>query len=248
MTLMQNSQEHVVKQQKANFHLDESSDRLRLYVPRKEAERELCYLRQLPRRLLQFLAISDPTAEAVIGGIVRSSRLSIVDEILKDAGVIEIDGVNRPPEEDDDLQHVRATAAMTSMAFASAHLTRSISPPSSCTSDIITADPSLVQDASSRLPTVRDQALGSPRLRPQTSPSPAPSFAEDRRYAALLDRLILAGSHATIPNNGSASYSNTGHHPIEVFAPIFGYRSLERDRKVGAAGELFVSENCIIDL
>jgi hypothetical protein len=58
----------------------------------------VCFFRQLPRRLLSFFAISDTTAEAVICGILNSSSLVVVNEVLKDAGIIEVDGINRPLE------------------------------------------------------------------------------------------------------------------------------------------------------
>ena len=133
MTLRQNGQLHTVEQLKSKLHLDESNGTLKLYVPNDESDRELCYLQHLPKRLLRFLSISDPAAEAVISAIMNSSRFSVVDEILKDAGIFEIEGIERLVEVDEDEQEWSdvATSSVTENASANNVLTPSQSTMSS---------------------------------------------------------------------------------------------------------------------
>ena len=102
LTLTQGQQSVSVESTKANFHLEQVDDRLHLYVPGSRCDREVCYIRQLPRNLLGFIKVQDPNAESIISGIIRSSVLDVVDEVLKDAGIIEVPGVNRPNDANDD--------------------------------------------------------------------------------------------------------------------------------------------------
>lgn len=107
LTLTQGRQSVSVESTKANFHLEHVDDRLHLYVPRNRCDREVCYIRQLPRNLLGFIKVQDPNAESIISGITRSSVLDVVDEVLKDAGIIEVPGVNRPNDANDDQDSAR---------------------------------------------------------------------------------------------------------------------------------------------
>lgn len=236
MTLVQNSEEHRAEQQKANFHLDESQEKLQLYVPKKRSDRELCYLRQLPRRLMRFLAISDPAAEAVISGVVNSSRLSIVDEILKDAGVIEIDSMQRPPEVDEDEQQVSDEAASSTEGSSSADGVQMPSRSSGSSERYMgTRSPSHSQQPWGALP------FGHILLSPPRSASPSPSAtSENVEYARLLDRLIDAASNAALPIHNASAFVTSGNGHLYTRKTMFGPRSPERNNKVGAAGELFV--------
>ena len=107
LTLTQGRQSVSVESTKANFHLEQVDDRLHLYVPRNRCDREVCYIRQLPRNLLDFIKVQDPNAESIISGIICSSVLDVVDEVLKDAGIIEVPGVNRPNDANDDQDSAR---------------------------------------------------------------------------------------------------------------------------------------------
>ena len=83
----------------ANFHLEEDLSELGLYVPRDEVAREQCYFQQLPRRLMAHFTVSDPAAAALLSGIISSRFLGSVDCMLKEAGIIEIEGIEPPVEE-----------------------------------------------------------------------------------------------------------------------------------------------------
>lgn len=78
--------------------------------------------------------------------------------------------------------------------------------------------------------------------------------AFDNHYLDLLDRTINTSRQATIPTRGLFNMSNLqaalpddGEHSRQANMPYFLRSSdrLERDKRIGAAGELFVS---IIDI
>lgn len=235
MHIIQNSQKYVVERQKANFHLDDADEGLHLYVPKNKRDREVSYFRQLPRRLLQFLAISDQTAEAVVGNIVNSSRLSVVDEILADAGVIEVPGIDRPPELDPDDAPTSDEGALTPAETASTTSDQTPERPS------VSPEKSYVTASStfgSREPFL---AVACRSIHVARSPSPAPILPPENKYASLLNRVITAAAGMVLPKKGSCAFSCASIDHTTAIESIFGYRSPERDRMVGAAGELLVS-------
>jgi hypothetical protein len=79
--------------------------------------------------------------------------------------------------------------------------------------------------------------------------------SDDTQYGVLLERAVAAAQRATFPSRGSFDMSDLrnnlpGQHGYDTFESFDGidtitrFRSanqLERDKKVGAAGELFVS-------
>ncbi|KAL1647127.1 hypothetical protein SLS58_002898 [Diplodia intermedia] len=91
MSLTQNQRVITVDSEQASFHLEECDGQLKLFVRPDRCSTELCYLQELPNRLLRFLSISDPTAEALLVKILAASSLEIADAILDDAGIIELD-------------------------------------------------------------------------------------------------------------------------------------------------------------
>lgn len=252
MTLVQNGTPVTVKTSKAKFHLDERGDRVRLYVPRDTCDREVCFLRQLPRRLLSFLAIADTTAEAVICGILKSSSLVIVDEVLKDAGIIEVDGINRPlepeveePQANDENILESTETQSTESGLVTPAPTESFFDPTTNTADPYIEVP--YATSSRRGPRVLS-TTSSPQSGFSFRPTPSTdrSFQDDW-YAVLLDCIINAASGVTLPNRGAyavdglQSVPPSGAYPYTIFDTVLGTRSMERDKKVGAAGELYVS-------
>ena len=82
LCLTQGGERHASDIKKANSHVvvDDSTGKVRLYVPEQEKEREICYLRQVPKKLATFLGIKDAAAAKIIGDILTSSsdRNSVV--------------------------------------------------------------------------------------------------------------------------------------------------------------------------
>lgn len=87
---------------RANFHLEESDGILRLYLPKDEVERDVCFESDLPRKLCAFLGITDPGAPGLIGSVFRKDNPAVIAKILENAGVGQIDIGSVPPDEESE--------------------------------------------------------------------------------------------------------------------------------------------------
>ena len=92
------------------LHIADENDQLRLYVPVDEDEREICYLDQIPAKLLAYLAITNPAAVEMIGNVIKASRSSLLDRLLRDRGIVQVPGVEykTPPVLEDPSNLTRA--------------------------------------------------------------------------------------------------------------------------------------------
>ncbi|KAF4628320.1 hypothetical protein G7Y89_g9830 [Cudoniella acicularis] len=251
----------TVENSRGKFHLDESNGELRLYIPRDKVAREECLFRQLPRRLMKYFAISDASAEALLNGVIGCTSLVAVDGILKDAGIVEVDGIERPSQSDEyfDYQEARVEDVVTLVTESQASQSRSFTPISP-TRTIHTShnEASYYADVQHEMPhrnrrTDDEISIsgGTPLLRPQESVDTVPPILNvgssilDQDYASLLERMINSAARMIIPVKGAyilATLQNRDLLGATVFGSVFGPRSLERDRKVGAAGELLIFE------
>lgn len=259
---MQYGETVVVENSRANLHLEEVDNGLRLYIPNDKNAREECYFRQLPRRLMAYLGISDITAEAILTGIIGCGSLIVVNSILKDAGIIEISGFESPSEEKDETYDstlsVLTPGSVTPATSESRTLHVGRSNSNSPARNIFDAlrEANSGTGISRRTPSINQQ---SPLFSNTPTSSPEGVFAEaampsvnpqtpDTSYACLLEVVIKSAEKMTIPAKGQDSIGilrNTVAFPqgTSLFGSIFSTRSTERDRKVGAAGELFVSSD-----
>lgn len=81
---------------KSTLHIKEDQFKLKIYVPKDPKDRELCYRRLLPPRLLAqreddgtTTTHPNPQATGVISDIINCSDL-IVEDILEDAGIVRV--------------------------------------------------------------------------------------------------------------------------------------------------------------
>jgi hypothetical protein len=261
ISVVQYGETVTVENSQANFHLDENDDGLRLYVPRDENAREECFFRQLPRRLMTYFAISDPTAEALLNGVIGCRSLIAVDGILKDAGIVEVDGIERPSESDQRIyrsgyneislqegiplstrsqtsQAGRWTPVSTTGTIHTAHNEEDHSP------DMPRRSPDFDGQSSAQ-----SSAFLSPPEESILSMPLVNNAIRETGYGALLERVINSAGRMTIPACRRHSVDNLQNAlPLEVtlFESAFATHSVERDRKVGAAGELLVSNRITV--
>jgi hypothetical protein len=262
ISVVQDGEAVTVENNRANFHLDEDDDGLRLYVPRDENAREECFFRQLPRRLMTYLAISDPIAEASLIGIIGCRSLIAVDGILKDAGIVEVDGITQPSELDQGTHQFGYEGisveddTQTSPESQMSQSGRSTPISIPATVQAARTDANHLADIPPRSPGLDDER--SPPMEPfLTLPEEAvypirlvDNAIRETGYASLLERVINSAGRMTIPVRGSHSVDNPQPVPsleATLFESVFGARSMERDHKVGAAGELLVSDKVIRD-
>ncbi len=82
---------------------------------------------------------------------------------------------------------------------------------------------------------------------------PPPPLAEEMQYRALLDRVIAAARTATFPSRGASDMGGlrdtlpranfAGFEELDTMNRFRSSSRLERDKKIGAAGELYVSRS-----
>jgi len=92
LSLFQNKQVITAESTNGNLHIKEDNQHLHVYVPRNPRDRELCYLSQLPKRLLNHLGIANVEAITVIQPILHGS-VYVLDDILKDNGIVQVPGI-----------------------------------------------------------------------------------------------------------------------------------------------------------
>lgn len=245
--LNQDGNDISVEVSRSEFHLGENDDGLTIYVPRDEELQYLCFYDRLPRELLEYI-MTDPTtricepfderAVSIIHKVLHAQG-TYVAPILDRAGIF---SVQTPEDEADDNFEV------TSPSQSSAEQGDLAQTPDSSTlqadTDDITTSFSRLSHGPPRLVYYDDYSTrGTPQPRTAVSSSFDPSQLLDSKYRGLLSRVVTAARRATIPEISQ-------HFD---YAPAPGYfnedrwfdrlEKGERDKRIGAAGELFV---CII--
>lgn len=259
LLLMQGPSVYNVDNLEANFHMDVIDGRLMLYVPAEKQKMEACYLEELPKHVFNFFEISNQAAEAVLIKIIGSSSFEMVDNILEKAGIVEVQGVGRPV--DGDISGARLGTdsvldAQTQQPPDHGNRARSILRQNS-SAHMHANDVDLTYSQPNGADPIIDML--SARQRTMSTHSPDPQIIESieqpvehTAYATLLERLIRTARNAYLPLSDTPSHcfcSRTSTLPTfncadhhTTYPSIFNFRSLDRDRKVGAAGELFVSD------
>lgn len=217
---MQNGQEHHAPQKPADLHIDESGEHLHLHVTEDEDIREVCLLSTLPSYLRKFLSIEELATEQILIAILQCRSLAAVDQILGKHGIAEVAGVQRPTEPAVELLHDRQLIGMDLPAR-----------------NTISGEG-------------RESVNSSPRLSSSTrgeDDSSEDDSSEDDgpidSYKELLECLINDASTGTVPQKGEVITCSSLERQSGMVGllGLFPSRSEPRDRKVGAAGELFVS-------
>lgn len=249
------------------LHISEEPSGLVVYVPKDKKAQELCFCDLLPKHLLNWL-MRDPATQipdniesnAVnVISMVLTIDPSVIDLILERQGIIEIDVPNEDPGIDVDSIDDQITPQRARSQDRSAAEVPLISP------DIITLSPHLNRrpsGASSEQVIFRQTAMAyhspnSNRNRPPLLYSLHDHTAQDNmQYRTLLTRVLLAARRATFPSSGPLNMSELNEalsgeeicHRFDDFDGI-DIRNVfhpdnqhERDKKIGAAGELYVFE------
>lgn len=194
--------------------------------------------------------------------------IAVVDRCLDYHGIIQLpipgdDGLEAPtsndkiapePVEDGNTLPQQSETPESSVGHSSAE---GVATPEA-TSAIMTSDGSDISVLVEREEVTRQEGIAShppmPRVNrsaPVLTHSTAPSD-EDERYLALLTRVITAAREATFPSirpfnmaslvealTGSAT-EITSFDDVEMYTRFRSTSQIERDKKIGAAGELYV--------
>jgi hypothetical protein len=79
-----------VKVDRAQLHVYQEGNQLKIYVPREQRRRQVCLARHLPIALLKEFGVSDSRRGAELGSILTATSQFAVDAILDLDGIIDV--------------------------------------------------------------------------------------------------------------------------------------------------------------
>lgn len=226
VTISINGEQRSVLGAKGKIHIEEIDDKLQIYVPRDQRERELCYLVQFPPKLASHLNISEQIGIKVLGDLLKAS-IVVVKDVLIDHGIVQVPGLLEsvryitPREESDEsnLDEITRRASRLTLIQRS----------ESCETEAIERGPGL--DA------FNQRVVGG-----SVGEGNSESSSD---YQKLLDSIINAASIGHIPKKDYQLKSENGLRPVDLPESLFGTPSEDRfqhNSRKGAAGELYVFE------
>ncbi len=250
---------------KSELHLEEQNNSLKIYVPRNEDQQDLCFRYTLPRRFIFWLMTQPGTnatnkiEEAAINVVnsILNCRVSAISAILTKEGVPEINIPDLSEEGTAWAEQSRRSEGL--MAALLATPTRrnhsSESPPQTNVSDRSTPELLSSPDESSAYPTPLtdpedyfDEEPGA-RTPVDSRPPIIGLAARPSQYQTLLEKVVSLASSMTLPEFGSSDMS-AAFEGLSIQDDVFTGSAMvnfssewERRRKIGAAGELFVSNS-----
>lgn len=90
----------TVQQGTAYLHIEEHEHALSIYIPKSQNRRQVCLAAYLPIALLKHFDVPNFKLGSGLGNIITAPKLSMVDDLLKFAGIIEVQGIVRPDVEE----------------------------------------------------------------------------------------------------------------------------------------------------
>lgn len=239
-----------------HFREDSQQGQFEIYVPRDVVQQDVCFRSKLPHRLCEWLmeepgsqiCESVPTKAITIVQSVLTARSASIPAILDEQGIPEIDSLERPDEAPEEV----TASAVSRSATLSVPPWRAVDEPSSTPGapenspylELRTPSSSTASPAPSR---PREQSgdsqvsNGELRIEPYLD-------KHDRIYTSLVRRVVQMARAATFPAEGSFDMSTlqAGLDDSERVESETSYipsypNKMERDNRIGAAGELFVS-------
>ncbi|KAJ0306261.1 hypothetical protein COL516b_004717 [Colletotrichum fioriniae] len=245
------------------MHIDEENSSLKFYLPRDKNDQDYMFSSVLPRKLLELIMrhpvthISQDTSSGSLDAMknILLAPVSLLNRALQDSGIAHIDVVNRdevmiPSSPAVPTVHRENNAGSVDDGSNLSGSSESQSLESTGSGNLTDSEVSVTAVSSSQW---RSNA-SPPRLVQHVLQTPSPrrfqdETASDAPYVSLLDRVIAAGRRRRVnglPVCGTFDMSQLQDNlPASRQDTDFGLRSapqIERDCKIGAAGELFVFE------
>ncbi|KAI8635259.1 hypothetical protein F5Y19DRAFT_5509 [Xylariaceae sp. FL1651] len=269
LQVSQDGKLHQVESTRTTLHINEHDQALHVYIPRKKDDQQYVFTNKLARILFQWM-MTHPTTQiqdAIEKDGVEATKNTLLapyaklSEVLEDNGIAVI-GVENTDEVliEPELEPEIVLDPLQALVAISIEGTQnlSISDEDDTMHDEIFTPISGTDSVTYRSATASNNVGSYRSVRPISSHrsslarSPTPLFAPptstrdvatDHLYMETLSRIIAAGQRGSIPVHSGA---NIGRPP-NFFrdAADLGLRSasqIERDCKVGAAGELYVFE------
>lgn len=257
LKISQNGESFEAVEPLGDLHIEEPASGLKIFVPMDGSSQEFCFGCPLPERMTDWLMWDphthirepiDKDAVAILTTVLGCDP-SNVHRHLQFKGIVPVHIPNRDPAAlTADTQRRGST---TPGSWTSGGDSRGPDTPPPSVGITPAAERSPPMEAVTRQ--TRMVAAASPsRARPVRSSPPReqPSF-EDTRYRELLGRVISAARRYILPTEGAFDMApllsalpgndTSGYDGTDIVSRFRSSSQLERDKKIGAAGELFVS-------
>lgn len=248
LLLSQDGQSYSVDKSTGNaVQIVDNEGQLTIFLPRNKKDREICFSTKLTRCFLDWM-MDYPTSmpnrvlkdgSEVLHAILTTPTYTL-DGVLEDRGINDTSVGEHDVYDDPEEENDEANRSVSSDDFEL--VTPSNSPPAaSAPAQMITAP-------------LRVQADPQPRVHvAYSSPPPIyrqPTEVASTQYHNLLGTVVAAGRRAEIPSRGAFNMSQMqanldgaveGAEGTDDYFVLRYTDRLERDKMIGAAGEVFVS-------
>ncbi len=251
LSLSQDGKAIEVESRAGDVHIDEHDGGVTLYVPRNKRKQEFCFASPLPISLADWL-MRDPTTH-IQGGVdaamvtalitLLAVAPSAVDLILDHQGIVQVPIPNEDirSSSDDDVSDSDSEEAGDDTAVVR------YTPPAEDHSPPMENGVVEVYSEQARVGYGAHGGYSASRLLPH----PAHPDEDDRQYLELLNKVVRTASYAQFPSKGPFDMSSlqsvlsgdavVGYNGYESWNRFRPNNLAERNFRVGAAGELYVS-------
>ncbi|KAI3587893.1 hypothetical protein IWW34DRAFT_876290 [Fusarium oxysporum f. sp. albedinis] len=270
LKLSQNSGRYLARLSTASKHIDEPAGNLTIYVPRDRRAQEVCFGSVLPRKFAAWLMRNphtniDGNVEVDIINALTSifaSGRAVLDEIIDDQGMIQLqfeDPDEDLNEEEIGGEQVEDNHASDSTPEPDGALETEgeiVEIQSSTSHQVRRGDGSTSRSLLHHSPQGRPFSPEQLNIHRPIPSYPASQATEDQRYRTILERVIAAARFANFPSGGAfdlndlrdalpdsgETKSYLSYDGLDVLSRFQSTSQQERDKKIGAAGELYVFE------
>ncbi|RWA07221.1 hypothetical protein EKO27_g7884 [Xylaria grammica] len=247
LQLSQDDKLHLVESKKNHVHIDENDSGLKIYVPRNKDDQKYMINKFLPEKLFQWM-MRHPVTQ-ISGGVgkdgVGATRdillapCSRMAEALDDNGIatINIENIENIDENVPELE-----SPTTPVSTEGSQLS-----PREAADTPLSSIESTHSGSETVIASIRTRYPSTPRIISiAESPStPGRNTVTDRQYVVILDKVITTAGHRDFPSKGESPAAQIDYSPPNPDIVDLGLRStsrIERQCKIGAAGELYVFE------
>jgi hypothetical protein len=255
-----------VEKASAMLHIKEDQDSLTLYLPTNERRQEFCFNSKLPRRFSEWMMtdpvtlIGEPVRLEVVAAIqsVLSVKSIALSDVLDDHGINLVDVAEEEAEEFEENYNIvdpsgpRTSEQLNEDSVQHRTLDRERSNMSDSEDPGIDTPPSSVHSLSVGRASRSEEASSTSAVTRYAASRPGPppinvSLPSPNEYSALLRKVVEGARRATFPSKGaydmSAMQAVLERTTIGEEGPfrLHSTSQIERDKQIGAAGELFVS-------
>lgn len=257
--LNQDGMDFKVEVSRSELHLDERDKQLTVYIPEDKRSQDICFLGRIPLALLQWM-MTDPLTQithefsdnfvTIIQTLLQAEK-NYVSELMDRAGIMSIaraddtvvteESESQQPQENENQQ---SHSDRSSPASRSSSL---VEQPTPERDEPTYTPPRPRQGSWASETTVVSHSM---RALPVARPSPVllQDYTEttvDPEYHHLLSSVLASARNAIFPSQGTFDMAGLDDSITSgAAAQTIRLRTsdqLERDFKIGAAGELFVS-------